>query len=182
MVEGNSMEDAKKNLQHIEMVKIDGLLDELIDNLKDTDKDCKGMYSDYSSCDKKCGKNSYKYKIYNIMEQAGLHGNECDQEDGFRQKKLCDENDGITLCKYNDPCEKDEDCVSGSCDPDKKTCYEKKCDTLNLKNCNESQCTKLNNVYNYNDKLFVYEKNTDSTNSTSSTDKICQLKLLTDIK
>jgi len=186
VIEGNNdnknMEDAKKKLEHIEMIKIDGLLDDLIGKVGSIRKNCKGMYSEYSACDKKCGKDSYKYKIYNIIEQAGVDGNECDQVDGFRKKKLCDESDGISLCKYNDPCEKDEDCISGRCDPDKKTCYEKLCDNENLQNCNESLCNNLNNIYSYDDKKYVYETNsTNSTNSNNLTDKICKLKLLTEI-
>jgi len=92
LIEGNDMNDAKREFKYMEMANIDRLLDNLIGVFKNIDQDCEGEYTEYSPCDKKCGE-AYKYKTYRITKKGGIKGNKCIQKDGFTKKKKCDTSD-----------------------------------------------------------------------------------------
>ena len=85
----NANNDIKRKVRFIEMLEINNLLDRLVHIFEDSEKNCIGGYSKYSSCDKKCGK-SYKSKRYRIQQRAGIYGRGCVEEDGFMHKEKCD--------------------------------------------------------------------------------------------
>ena len=155
VVEGNILEDAKREVKYMEMVNIDRLLNNLLNNYKDINKNCVGDYTGYGECDKKCGK-SYKYKTYRIIEDGGLNGASCEQEDGFRMRELCDKSDGIFPCSIGHSCTEDLDCESGNCDPSTHTCSTVEvCSKDNLNLCDTRfKCVDLNNQYDYPNKTF----------------------------
>ena len=102
-IEGNNIDDAKHDLKYLDMLNIDRLLNKLIGVFEHSEQSCYGEYTNYSPCDKKCGK-SYKYKTYRIKQRAGILGANCEQGDGFRKKKACDKDDGIYPCSVGDKC------------------------------------------------------------------------------
>ena len=165
VVEGNILEDAKREVKYMEMVNIDRLLNNLLNNYKDINKNCVGDYTGYGECDKKCGK-SYKYKTYRIIEEGGLNGASCEQEDGFRMRELCDKSDGIFPCSIGHSCTEDLDCESGNCDPSTHTCSTVEvCSKDNLNLCDTRfKCVDLNNQYDYPNKTFIYDDDDDDDN------------------
>jgi hypothetical protein len=156
-IEGNSMDNAKREVKYLEMANIDRLLNRLIGVFSNMDQDCEGGYTEYGACDKKCGK-TYKYKTYRVNKRAGIKGSGCIKEDGFRNRKICDKSDGIFPCGVGEPCVNGEDCESGNCDPKTNTCTTVEvCAEDNLKLCTKGECKDLNNQYDYTDKHFVYD-------------------------
>ena len=165
-IEGNNIEDAKRELKYLDMLNINRLLNQLTNVFEHSEEDCYGDYTNYGACDKKCGK-SYKYKTYRIKRPGGILGAKCEQEDGFREKNECDKDDGIYPCKVGDKCNMGEDCDSGNCDPKTHTCVTVKvCSDENLDLCDPLKCEDLNNQYDITGKHYVYDLG----------DKICKLK------
>ena len=158
IIEGNDMNDAKREFKYMEMANIDRLLKRLSDVFVNIDEDCEGKYSDYGECDKKCGK-TYKYKTYRITKKGGIKGAGCILEDGFRQRKRCDTSDNIFPCAIGSPCDTGEDCITEICDPSSKTCSTVEvCSNENLNLCDTKfKCLDLNNLYDYTDKRFIFE-------------------------
>ena len=72
-IEGNNIDDAKRELKYLDMLNIDRLLNKLVSSFEHSEQSCYGDYTNYSPCDKKCGK-SYKYKTYRIERPAGILG------------------------------------------------------------------------------------------------------------
>ena len=72
-IEGNNIDDAKRELKYLDMLNIDRLLNKLVSSFEHSEQSCYGDYTNYSPCDKKCGK-SYKYKTYRIKRPAGILG------------------------------------------------------------------------------------------------------------
>ena len=146
-IEGNNIDDAKRELKYLDMLNIDRLLNKLVSSFEHSEQSCYGEYTNYSPCDKKCGK-SYKYKTYRIERPAGILGTSCEQEDGFRKKKACDKDDGIYPCSVGDKCNVGEDCDTGNCDPTTGSCVTVKvCSDENLDLCDPLKCEDLNNQY-----------------------------------
>jgi len=169
-IEGNNIDDAKHDLKYLDMLNIDRLLNKLIGVFEHSEQSCYGEYTNYSPCDKKCGK-SYKYKTYRIKQRAGILGANCEQDDGFRKKKACDKDDGIYPCSVGDKCNVGEDCDTGNCDPTTGTCVTVKvCSDENLDLCDPLKCEDLNNQYDITRKHYVYDVG----------DKICKLENLDD--
>jgi len=167
-IEGNNIDDAKRELKYLDMLNIDRLLNKLIGVFEHSEQSCYGEYTNYSPCDKKCGK-SYKYKTYRIKQRAGILGANCEQDDGFRKKKACDKDDGIYPCSVGDKCNVGEDCDTGNCDPTTGTCVTVKvCSDENLNLCDPLKCEDLNNQYDITGKHYVYDVG----------DKICKLENL----
>ena len=157
IIEGNDMNDAKREFKYMEMANIDRLLNNLVGVYMNINEDCKGDYGKYSECDKKCGE-SYKYKTYRISNKGGIKGSRCIQEDGFRKRKLCDKSDNIFPCMVGDSCDGDKDCESGNCDPSTDTCTAVEvCSNEKLNLCDKFKCIDLNNQYDYTGKRFVYD-------------------------
>ena len=156
-IEGNSnLEEKKKEARFLNMLNIDRLLDNLISIYEKSEQDCIGEYSEFTPCDKKCGK-TYKYQTYRVIEPGGPLGSRCLQEDGDRKKVLCDKEDNIYPCEIGGPCDEDADCITGSCDPETDRCVANRvCSHENLDLCNRIQCLDLNNQYDYHDKEFKF--------------------------
>ncbi len=156
-IEGNSnLEEKKKEARYLNMLNIDRLLDNLIGVYEKSEQDCIGEYSEFTPCDKKCGK-TYKYQTYRVIEPGGPLGTRCLQEDGDRKKVLCDKEDNIYPCEIGGPCDEDADCITDSCDPETDRCVSNRvCSHENLDLCNRIQCLDLNNQYDYHDKEFKF--------------------------
>ena len=156
-IEGNSnLEEKKKEARYLNMLNIDRLLDNLISVYEKSEQDCIGEYSEFTPCDKKCGK-TYKYQTYRVIEPGGPLGSRCLQDDGDRKKVLCDKEDNIYPCEIGGPCDEDADCITNSCDPETNRCVANRvCSHENLDLCNRIQCLDLNNQYAYSDKEFKF--------------------------
>ncbi len=149
LVEGNS--------EIKDLISINNDLLNLIDIFKFSERNCVGEYTDYTPCDKKCGK-AYKFSRYRIKQRPGIYGKGCKEKDGFLKKELCDSEDNIFQCKIGDQCEDNGDCESLNCDPNTNTCkIIKKCSEENLHLCKESQCNNLNARYDTSASKYTYE-------------------------
>ena len=149
LIEGNS--------KIKDLININNDLLNLIDIFKFAERNCIGGYTDYTSCDKKCGK-SYKYSRYRIKQRAGIYGKECKEEYGFTKKELCTDESNIFQCKIGDPCEDNGDCESLNCDPYTNTCkFKEICSEQNLHLCDKSQCSNLNARYDTSNSNYTYE-------------------------
>ena len=158
----NTNNDIKRKVRFVEMLEINNLMDRLVHMLEDSEKNCVGKYSEYSSCDKKCGK-SYKSKRYRILQRAGLYGRDCVEEDGFIKKEKCDvNNDGIYPCTLGQTCTENEDCETANCNPLSKVCEESsKCSETKLHVCNKLECNNLhkkNASYIWDQKKLICRK------------------------
>jgi hypothetical protein len=159
LLEGNEILDEKKReVKLMKMANLDNILNNLINVYGESNQDCIGEYSEFSPCDKKCGK-TYKYKTYRVKQKAGLFGAQCLEEDGARKKQECGISDDVYPCIIGESCQEDEDCKSGNCDPKTDKCVAKKvCSNTNLNLCNKEQCLDLNNNYNYATREFKYDE------------------------
>lgn len=158
LLEGNELIDEKKEVKLMKMETIDDVLNKLLNVYEDSNQDCIGEYSEYSPCDKKCGK-TYKYKTYRIKQQAGTFGAQCLEEDGAIKKQECGVSDDIYPCIIGESCQEGDDCESGNCDPKTDKCVAKKvCSNTNLNLCNKEQCLDLNNNYSYATREFKYDE------------------------
>jgi len=156
-LKGNNILEGNSNKRLLDMININKELLSLINIFKYADRDCVGEYSDYTSCDKKCGE-SYKYSRYRVKQQAGIYGVDCKEEDGFTKKELCTVEDNNFRCNIGDPCDDNKDCVSLNCDPDSNTCkFIEKCSVDNLHLCDNSQCDNLNSKYDTSENKYIYD-------------------------
>ena len=159
LLEGQTNIDEKKDeVKFMKMANLDRLLGKLLNVYEHSEEDCKGGYSDFSPCDKKCGI-THKYKTYVVERPAGLFGKSCIEEDGRRKKQLCDESDGVYKCIIGESCQEDGDCETNNCDPKTNSCVPKKvCSNTNLDLCNKEECIDLNNHYDYAKREFKYDE------------------------
>jgi hypothetical protein len=105
---------------------------------------CKGSLGDWSKCTKECGRGK-KTRRFNVIQKAGETGIDCIYENGQIESKECSDR----LCKLNEECKEDFDCVSGLCSKSDKVCtYPHMCHRDKLYNCNFEQCQELERKYN----------------------------------
>ena len=159
LLEGQSNIDKKKDeVKFMKMANLDRLLNNMLNIYEDSEKDCIGEYSDFTPCDKKCGI-THKYKTYRVKRPAGIFGKKCVEDDGKREKFLCDESDGVYKCIIGESCQEDGDCETNNCDPNTDTCVAKKvCSNTNLDLCNKEECLDLNNYYDYANREFKFNE------------------------
>ena len=69
---------------------------------------CKGEFSDWGKCSKKCGRGK-KTRRFNELQKAGKTGIKCIYENGQEQSEECFER----ICNDGENCEDDIDCLSG---------------------------------------------------------------------
>lgn len=104
---------------------------------------CKGELGDWSDCSKTCGRGN-KTRQFKVDQKAGVDGIDCIYEDGQIETKECFER----LCKFNEPCKDNFDCISNYCSESEKICtYPHMCTRGKLYNCNAEQCNNLNTKY-----------------------------------
>ena len=104
---------------------------------------CKGELGDWSDCSKTCGRGN-KTRQFKVDQKAGVDGIDCIYEDGQIETKECFER----LCKFNEPCKDNFDCISNYCSKSEKICtYPHMCTRGKLYNCNAEQCNNLNTKY-----------------------------------
>lgn len=163
VIEGNiSLDDYKMNFVGLlnkdikTSYKEDVLYDKILDNftklLKLMDKSegkipstqmCRGELGEWSDCSKKCGRGN-KRRRFNVRQKAGENGIKCIYENGQLEISECFER----LCKFNESCEEDFDCISNYCSKSDKVCsFPYMCERDKLYNCNEEQCANLNAKY-----------------------------------
>ena len=163
ILEGNmNIEDYKMNFVGIlnKDIKInmreDKLYDSILDNftkliklIDKTDNNippnqmCKGELGDWTNCTKNCGRGK-KTRRFNVLQKAGETGIDCIYENGQMESSECFER----LCKFNEACEDNMDCISGYCSESDKLCsYKHMCTRDQLYNCNSAQCQKLKDKY-----------------------------------
>ncbi len=110
---------------------------------------CKGEFSDWGKCDKKCGRGK-KTRRFNELQKAGKTGIKCIYENGQEQSEECFER----ICNDGEKCEDDIDCLSGFCDRERNVCtYRNMCTVSQTQNCNFQECKALNDEfgeYSYN--------------------------------
>jgi hypothetical protein len=163
VIEGNiSLDDYKMNFVGLlnkdikTSYKEDILYDRILDNftklLKLMDKSegkipptqmCRGELGEWSECSRECGRGN-KTRRFNVIQKAGENGIKCVYENGQLETSECFER----LCKFNEPCEEDFDCLSNYCSKSDKVCsYPHMCERDKLYNCNAEQCANLSAKY-----------------------------------
>ena len=104
---------------------------------------CVGELGEWSSCTKECGRGK-KTRRFNVLQKAGENGIKCIYENGQIESKECFDR----LCKFNEECEDNFDCISGMCSKKDEVCtYSHMCNRDQLYNCNFEQCQELNRQY-----------------------------------
>jgi len=114
------------------------LLDEE-ENILPPNQICIGELGDWGECSKECGRGK-KTRQFNTIQKAGRTGIDCIYEDGQIETSECFNR----LCKFNEECEYDNDCISNLCSKSEKVCtYHNMCMRDMLYNCNYDQCLNL---------------------------------------
>ncbi len=114
---------------------------------------CIGELGEWSQCTKECGRGK-KTRRFNVLQKAGENGIKCIYENGQIESKECFER----LCKFNEECEDDFDCISGMCSEKDELCtYPHMCNRDKIYNCNFEQCKELNRQFG--EYLFDENKN-----------------------
>ena len=122
--------------------KLIKLMDKSEDNIPPNQM-CKGELGDWTNCTKECGRGK-KTRRFNVKQKGGKTGIDCIYEDGQIESSECFER----LCKFNEECEYDYDCLSGLCSARDKLCtYPHICARDQLYNCNFEQCQELETKY-----------------------------------
>ena len=114
---------------------------------------CVGELGEWSPCTKECGRGK-KTRRFNVLQKAGENGIKCIYENGQIESKECFDR----LCKFNEECEGNFDCISGLCNEKDELCsYPHMCSRDQTYNCNFEQCQELNRQYG--EYLFDENKN-----------------------
>jgi len=146
IIEGNNN---NKDNELLELMKINTLLDKLMNIFGSKQQDCKGQFKQFGPCKPPCGLGKQEVK-YEIIQEKGEYGIDCRYEDGFIKEIDCINK----LCEDGDKCNSSFDCEDGYCDSTSKKCVvESKCGSEeNLVFClSEDECMGLNKRYNTKD-------------------------------
>lgn len=140
--------------------RLEDLMDKFIKKLLVSEKDCRGRFTKYSECDKKCGFNSVQTRKYEILKEAEKGGKRCQYKNGYTEKIDC----YMDRCEIGDPCEENLDCESNNCNNGK--CNEwAECSFNDLNMCDKTECKQLNNEQNFtNDEegYYLYDNRINS--------------------
>lgn len=112
---------------------------------------CIGEFGEWSDCSKDCGRGE-KTRMFNVIQKAGVNGIKCIYENGEIESKECFDR----LCKFNEECENNFDCISGMCNQKDELCsYPNMCNRDQIYNCNFEQCQELNRQFGE----YLYDEN-----------------------
>lgn len=140
--------------------RLENLMEKFIKKLLVSEKDCRGRFTKYSECNKKCGFNSVQTRKYEILKKAEKDGKKCPYEDGYTETINC----YMNRCEIDDPCEDNLDCESDNCKNGK--CKEwTECSFNDLNMCNKTECKQLNEDKNFtNDEegYYLYDNRINS--------------------
>uniref|UniRef100_A0A6C0C4Y4 Uncharacterized protein n=1 Tax=viral metagenome TaxID=1070528 RepID=A0A6C0C4Y4_9ZZZZ len=104
---------------------------------------CKGELGDWTNCTKECGRGK-QIRRFNVIQKAGETGIHCIYENGQIESKECFER----LCRFNEECEHNNDCISGYCSELDRVCsYPNICSRDQLYYCDDEQCQVLKEKY-----------------------------------
>jgi len=140
--------------------RLENLMEKFIKKLLVSEKDCRGRFTKYSECSKKCGFNSVQTRKYEILKEAEKDGKKCPYEDGYTETINC----YMDRCEIGETCEDNLDCESENCNNGKcKEWDECSFDDLNM--CNKTECKQLNEDKNFtNDEpgYYLYDNRINS--------------------
>ncbi len=140
--------------------RLENLMEKFIKKLLVSEKDCRGRFTKYSECDKKCGFNSVQTRKYEILKEAEKGGKKCPYKNGYTESIDC----YMDRCEIGETCEDNLDCESGNCNNGK--CKEwAECSFNDLNMCNKTECKQLNedqNFTNDEDGHYLYDNRINS--------------------
>ena len=135
--------------------RLEDLMEKFIKKLVVSEKDCRGRFTKYSECDKKCGFNSVQTRKYEILKEAEKGGKKCPYKNGYTETIDC----YMDRCEIGETCEDNLDCESENCNNEK--CKEwAECSFNDLNMCNKTECKQLNqdkNFTNDEDGYYLYD-------------------------
>ncbi len=140
--------------------QLEDLMDKFIKKLLISEKDCRGRFTKYSKCNKKCGFSSVQTRKYEILKEAEKSGKKCPYKDGYTETIDC----YMKKCEIGDRCQENLDCESGNCNNGECKDWAE-CSFNNLNMCDKTGCKQLNEYdTNIKDKpgYYLYDNRVDS--------------------